>query len=173
MLSPGRYSHHHQKLICLIQFQSHLFSWTILIAYSKENLKISRGNTSPFFRPFWIGKPLDKYLPIRTLLYVLFKYILVYLTSFVGTPNSVRILYKTSLLSESYTFLNSLSMWRTSHCTSIFNPVSDECRKSDLHWWSPIISSTYGLNLERRTLNKILYEFDKQRYPTKLLKLFR
>jgi hypothetical protein len=26
------------------------------------------------------------------------------------------------------------------------------------HWWSPIISSTYGLSLERRIFGKILYE---------------
>jgi len=25
------------------------------------------------------------------------------------------------------------------------------------HWWSPIISSTYGVNLETRILDKILY----------------
>jgi hypothetical protein len=53
---------------------------------------------SPCFRPFCIGKLSDKCLPIRTLLYNSFKHILISLTSFMGTPNSIRILYNTSLL---------------------------------------------------------------------------
>jgi hypothetical protein len=53
-------------------------------------LKSSGDKASPCFRSFWIGKLLDKYLPIRTLLYVSFKRILISLTSFVGTPNSIR-----------------------------------------------------------------------------------
>jgi hypothetical protein len=51
---------------------------------------------------FWIGKLSDKCIPIRTLLYISFKHILISLTSFTGTPNSVRILYNTSLLTEVY-----------------------------------------------------------------------
>jgi hypothetical protein len=36
-------------------------------------------------------------LPIQTLLYVSFKHILIGLTNFMGIPNSMRILYNTSL----------------------------------------------------------------------------
>jgi hypothetical protein len=71
------------------------------MAYSKAKLKSSDDKASPCFRPFWIGKLSDKCLPIRTLLYVSFKHIFISLTSFMGTPTSVRILYNTSLLTES------------------------------------------------------------------------
>jgi hypothetical protein len=53
------------------------------------------------FRPFWIGKLSDRCLPIWTLLYVSFRHILISLTSFKGTPNSIRISYNTYLLTES------------------------------------------------------------------------
>jgi hypothetical protein len=43
----------------------------------------------------------DKYLPIQTLLYVSVKHILINLTSFMGTQNSMRILYNTYFLTES------------------------------------------------------------------------
>jgi hypothetical protein len=46
---------------------------------------------SPCFRLVWTEKLPDKYLPIRTLLYVSVKHILISLTSFMGTPYSVRI----------------------------------------------------------------------------------
>jgi hypothetical protein len=82
-----------------------------------------------------------------------------------GTPNSIRILYNTSLLTLSSCIADVLS-----HCTPIFSPVSDECKRSDLlcqnpHWWSPIISSMYGLNLDKRILDKILYEVDSSDIP--------
>jgi hypothetical protein len=38
-----------------------------------------------------------------------FKHILISLTSFIGIPNSMRILYNTSLLVESYTFSESIN----------------------------------------------------------------
>jgi hypothetical protein len=59
----------------------------------------SNGDKVPTcFKPFWIGKLSDKYLPIRTLLC---KHILISLTSFMDNPNSMRILYNISLLTES------------------------------------------------------------------------
>jgi hypothetical protein len=51
--------------------------------------------------PFWIRNLSDKYLHIRTLLYVSFKHSLISLTSFRATPNSMRMVYSTSLLTES------------------------------------------------------------------------
>jgi hypothetical protein len=44
-----------------------------LMAYSKSKLKSSGDRASPCFSLFWIGRLLDKCLPIRTLLYVSFK----------------------------------------------------------------------------------------------------
>jgi len=43
----------------------------------------------------------DKFLPTQTLLYVSVRHIFTSLTTFMGIPNSMRILYKTSLLTES------------------------------------------------------------------------
>jgi hypothetical protein len=71
------------------------------MAFSKAKLKSSDDGASPYFRLFWIEKLPDKCLPIRTLLYVLIKNILINLTSFMDTPNSMRILYNTFLLIES------------------------------------------------------------------------
>jgi hypothetical protein len=56
------------------------------------------------------------------------------------TPNSMRILYNTSLLAESLAFLKCLNSWSA--------------------WWSRIISSMYGLNLDSRIFHKILYQTD-------------
>jgi hypothetical protein len=61
------------------------------MAYSKAKLKSSGDKVSPYFRPFWIGRLSNKCLPIWTLKYVSFKHILISLTNFMGTPNSVRI----------------------------------------------------------------------------------
>jgi hypothetical protein len=47
------------------------------MAYSKAKLKSSGDKSSPYFRPFWIGKLSEKYLRVWTLTYVLFKHILI------------------------------------------------------------------------------------------------
>jgi hypothetical protein len=57
--------------------------------------------TWKLFQGFLQGKNVEKGWPIGTLLYILFKHILITLTSFMGTPNSVRILYNTLILTES------------------------------------------------------------------------
>jgi hypothetical protein len=54
------------------------------MAYSKAKLKSSGDRASPCFRPFWIGNLSDKCLPIRTLLYVSFKHILINLDPLCG-----------------------------------------------------------------------------------------
>jgi hypothetical protein len=61
--------------------------------YSEATLKSSGDKASPYFRPFWIGNVSNKCSSIRTLLHVSFKHTLFSLTSFKGTPNSMRILY--------------------------------------------------------------------------------
>jgi hypothetical protein len=67
------------------------------MAYYKAKLKSSGDRASPYFKPFWIEKLSDKYLPTWTLLYVSFKHVLINLTSFIGTPSSIRIVYNTVL----------------------------------------------------------------------------
>jgi hypothetical protein len=53
------------------------------------------------WKSIWRGNLSDKCLLIQTLLYVSFKHNLISLTSFTGAPNSIRILYSISLLTES------------------------------------------------------------------------
>jgi hypothetical protein len=55
----------------------------------------------------------DKFLLMQTLLQVLFEHILISLTNFIGIPNSVRILYNTSLFTELYAFSSSFSLFLT------------------------------------------------------------
>jgi hypothetical protein len=76
------------------------------MGYSKAKLKSNGDEASPCFRLLWIGKLSEKYLPLRTLLYF-YKHILISLYIFMGTPNTMRVLYNTSLLTESYAFLKS------------------------------------------------------------------
>jgi hypothetical protein len=78
------------------------------MADSEATLNNSGGKTSCFM-PFWTGKLADKCLPIRTLLYVSFKHLFINLTRFMGTPKYMRIMYSTSLLSESKAFLKSMN----------------------------------------------------------------
>jgi hypothetical protein len=67
------------------------------MAISKAKLKGSGVKASPCFRPLWLGK-LFIYMD---LLYVSFKHTLISLIHFMGTINSMRILYNTALLAES------------------------------------------------------------------------
>jgi hypothetical protein len=50
------------------------------------------------------------------------------------------------------------SIWRMQKIWSVVDLLSQ-----NPHWWSPIISSMYGLNLERRIFDKILYDVDNSR----------
>jgi len=62
------------------------------MAYSKAKLKSNGDRASPYFKPMLIGNMSDTFLSTRTLLYVSVRHILTSLTSFLGTPNSMRIL---------------------------------------------------------------------------------
>jgi hypothetical protein len=90
-----------------------------------------------------------------------------------GTPNSMRVMYITSFLTESgfleaydelmYCLIYShflSSIWWMQKIWSIVDLLH-----WNLHCWSPIISSIYGLYLERRIFNKILYEVDSSDIP--------
>jgi hypothetical protein len=68
----------------------HLVFLDLFMAYPKTKLEINGDKASPCFIPFWIGKLSENYLHIWTSL-----------TNFMGIPNSMRILYNTSLLTES------------------------------------------------------------------------
>jgi hypothetical protein len=90
-------------------------------------LKSNGDKASPCFRPLWRGKLSDRYLPIQTV----FKHILISPTSFLGIPNSLRILCNTSLLTESLSFLNSIKSWCTVLYSPTFSAVSDRYGKSN------------------------------------------
>jgi hypothetical protein len=68
-------------------------SWTFLITYPKVRLKSIGNEAYPHLRPFWTGKLRENCSTVLTLLYVSFKHILINLTRFMGTPNSMRISY--------------------------------------------------------------------------------
>ena len=70
------------------------------MAYSKAKLKSIGVRASPCFRPFLTGNLSDTFLPTRTLLYASVRLVFINLTRFLGIPNSMRNLYKTSLLTE-------------------------------------------------------------------------
>jgi hypothetical protein len=67
-----------------------------------------------------------------------------------GTPNSIRTMY--CLFAFQFFFP---SIWRMQKIWSVLDLLH-----WNPHWWSPIISSAYGLNLERRIFDKILYDVD-------------
>ena len=99
------------------------------MAYSKAKLNNNGDRASPYFKPYLIGNISDKFLPTRTLLYVSVRHIFINLISFLGIPNSMRILYKTSLLTESLAVLMSIKTDALPHCILFFPPqVFDECR---------------------------------------------
>jgi hypothetical protein len=100
------------------------------------------------------------------------------LTNFMGIPNSIRMLYNTSLLTESQAFLKSMNSWCTvSLYSSFFSSICQmqknwsvvDLLRRNPHWWSPIISSMYELNRERRIFYNILYEVDSSDIPRQLL----
>jgi hypothetical protein len=93
------------------------------------------------------------------------------------TSYSMRMLYSTSLLTESQTFLKSMNSWCTvslySHFFSSIWWMQKLWSVVDLlhrntHWWSPTISSICGLNLEI-IFDNILYEFHNSDIPRSLL----
>jgi hypothetical protein len=91
----------------------------------------------------------------------------------------MRVLYKTSLLTESYPVLKSINSWCNASVYSLF--FSSIWQIQNI-WWvadllyqihiSPLISSAYGVNFDSRMLDKILYVVDKCDLPLKLLVCF-
>jgi hypothetical protein len=108
--------------------------WTFQIAYFKPKLRSSDDKASPCFRQFWIENVSDRVLPIR--LWVWFKHILISLANFIAIPNSMGILYNTSLLNESRAFSKSVNNWCTVPLRSHFSLLYNECRESDQLVWN-------------------------------------
>jgi len=136
------------------------------MAYSKVNLRSNSDKASPFLRPFWIGNPSDRFLPIWTLLLVMFTHILITITNLIGMPSLVRIFYNAFLLTDSLAFSYSVNIWCTvllsSHLFSsiwwtqnMWSVVDILCQNP--YWWFPIILSVYEVTFETRIWNKTLY----------------
>jgi hypothetical protein len=149
-----------QKQLYLFNFNTTLFSWTFLKLYSKAELKSNYGKPSPCIRRFWIW---NKYWLVWTLLWVSLKHILISLNSFLDIRSSMRVLYNISLSTELYYFLKSTNSWYAVFC--ILHYLTNAKKKTwslvDLLcwnplWWSLIISSSCGVNIEKRILNKML-----------------
>jgi len=112
----------------------------------------------------------DKSLPTRALLYMSSRHLFIRLTRFMRISNSMRIIHKASLLTESLAFLKSINNWCTaslySHSfTSICRiqniwSVVDPLRWNPLRWF-PVTSSSYGVNFNSRMLDKMLYVLDR------------
>jgi len=71
------------------------FSWTSLMVHSGAKLK-SNGNKSSCFRSSWTGNASERFSSMWTLLYVLFKHILISLTTFTGIPISLWLSHRPS-----------------------------------------------------------------------------
>ena len=100
------------------------------------------------------------------------------LPSIMGVPDSMRISYKLSLLTASYALLKSTNCWCTGPLYSYF--FSSIWRMQIMwsviyslhqnpHWWYPLISSAYLVNLDSRMLDRILNVVDKSDVPLLLL----
>jgi hypothetical protein len=146
--------------MCSIQFHS------FLLAFPKEKLG-SNGEEAFHFRLFWTGNASDTCLPMWTLLHVSFKHILNILTSF----NKNVLQYFSP---ESYAFWKSINDQHAVPCIPIFftsiRQIQHIWSVVDLllwnsHWWSPIVFSTYGVNLNRRTADKFVCRC-QQWYPS-------
>ena len=84
------------------------------MAYSKAKLESKDDKASPCFKSFQIGKMIRRWLPTRNLLEASFRHVIIIILScFMRMPNSMRILYKTSFLTQSQTFLKSIKSWCT------------------------------------------------------------
>ena len=89
--------------MCIVpfNFKPFWFTLTLLAVYSKAELKNDGDKASPCFKAFLIGNMSDKCLLSRTPLQISFRRTFISLTSFMGIPDSMRMFYKTSLLTKS------------------------------------------------------------------------
>jgi len=70
------------------------------MVYPKAKLKNNGGRESSCCKSFLIGSTSEKFFPNGILIKVSLRHIFISLTSLMGIPNSMRIFYKTSLLTE-------------------------------------------------------------------------
>jgi hypothetical protein len=71
------------------------------MAYSKAKLKSDGDKAPSCFKSFWIENYQTNVFRYMGSIYVSFKHILMGLANHMGIPDSMRILYNTSLLIES------------------------------------------------------------------------
>jgi hypothetical protein len=152
------------QLTCLIQFQY------FLMVYSNAKLKNNSDKPSPFL---WIRNASNGYLPVRTLLQVSFKHICINPTNFNGMQIqwqhcTLLVCWLSDRLLEIYKSMRQCpiilpffySIGRVHIIWSIFDLL-----RRNLHRWSPVISSTYVVDLERKMLGKIYFVVGKTDIP--------
>ena len=133
------------------------FTWTLLMVYSQARQTVAVNHF--LFQTILNRKHGRQIFDCQALLCVSFRHIFISLTSFMGIPNSIWVLYSTSLLTESYAFLKCIKGWWTaslySHFFSsiwrlqnIWLVVNLLCK--NLHWWSPVIYCGYGAKLDSK-----------------------
>jgi hypothetical protein len=111
-------------------FKPSRFTWIILIASSRTKSKNNDDRVSACFKTFLIGNISDKFLPTRTRLYVSFGHIFTNITSFTWIAISIRVLHKTSLLTDwllTKVLLRSIKRCCTLHYIPVSFQVFVEC----------------------------------------------
>jgi len=101
-------------------FKPSCLNWNFLVAYSKSK----QWQWSILFQTF-LNRDVRQmlvYLDCAVLL-VSCRHKFISLTSFIGILNWKRILYKTSLLTQTYAFLKSIKSWCTASLCSHFSQV--------------------------------------------------
>ena len=147
------------------------------MAYSTAKLRSNGDKASPCFKPFQIANMSDSCLPIWNLLYVSFTYFY-YPYQFHGNISLNKNIIQDFPPKWTISFLKSINSWRTAwlyshfflsiwHMQNIWSVV--DLLHQNQCWWSPIISSAYGVNLESRMLDKILYVVGKSDMRLQLL----
>ena len=145
------------------------------MVYSIAKLKSNDDRTSPCFKPFLIGNMSDKFLHARTQLYFSVRHIFISLTRFKGIPKKLN----ASIIQDlpPNWIISFLEVYKDlMHCFVVFPFFSSIWRMQNIwsvvellhrnpHWWSPTVSSAYGINLDSRILDKILYVVDKSDLP--------
>jgi hypothetical protein len=93
--------------------------------------------------------------------------IFISLVSFMETPDSMRILHKTSLLTEQWAFFKFVIVDSLFHCIIIFFKCLENVEYMVSSWpaalksWAPIISSADGVNIDSKILDKFCLQLTK------------
>jgi len=88
-----------KKLMCTFYFQTILVYLNVLMAYFIAKLKTNGDKASTCFKPSLIRNMSDKFAYLDSSIGFIHTHFISF-TSFMSQPNSMRILYKTSLLTN-------------------------------------------------------------------------